>query len=281
MFNYSFIIPHHNSPKLLQRCLDSIPSREDVEIIVVDDKSDKDFIPIIKRVDVRLILITKEESKGAGMARNKGIELAKGKWLLFADCDDFYADGFLDELDQYRDSNNDIIFFDVHYKYDINDKTEDTSPLSHPIRNFKSNPTDPRLASRLKHSLNSPWYKMIRRDFVMHKGIRFHEVPVGNDGWFSHFAAIKSRQIDAVDKKLYYWVANPNSMTHKVKSYEVEKSRVFEHSVIKSLKKYDPYWYYDGSWHRGFNLWRRQLGYIHAFKLILLKLFYSFFIKND
>jgi cellulose synthase/poly-beta-1,6-N-acetylglucosamine synthase-like glycosyltransferase len=40
MINYSIIIPHKNIPQLLQRCLDSIPRREDVQIIVVDDNSD-------------------------------------------------------------------------------------------------------------------------------------------------------------------------------------------------------------------------------------------------
>ena len=39
MINYSIIIPHKNIPNLLQRCLDSIPNREDVQIIVVDDNS--------------------------------------------------------------------------------------------------------------------------------------------------------------------------------------------------------------------------------------------------
>ena len=39
-YNYSIIIPHKNIPELLQRCLDSIPKREDIQIIVVDDNSD-------------------------------------------------------------------------------------------------------------------------------------------------------------------------------------------------------------------------------------------------
>ena len=42
--NYSFIIPHKNIPDLLQRCLDSIPRREDIQIIVVDDNSDLDKV---------------------------------------------------------------------------------------------------------------------------------------------------------------------------------------------------------------------------------------------
>ena len=41
---FSLIIPHKNIPSLLQRCLDSIPVREDLEIIILDDNSDSDKI---------------------------------------------------------------------------------------------------------------------------------------------------------------------------------------------------------------------------------------------
>ena len=87
---YSFIIPHHNCPNLLYRLLDTIPQREDIEIIVVDDNSDADKVPLINRNDVQLFLIPASESKGAGHARNIGLDHAKGKWLLFADSDDYY-----------------------------------------------------------------------------------------------------------------------------------------------------------------------------------------------
>lgn len=44
MINYSIIIPHKNIPKLLRRCLDTIPRREDVQVIMVDDNSDQEII---------------------------------------------------------------------------------------------------------------------------------------------------------------------------------------------------------------------------------------------
>ena len=110
-FTYSFIIPHHNSPELLNRCLDSIPQREDIQIIVVDDNSAEDKRPCIKRNDVEVIYIDAEHTKGAGRARNYGLKAAKGKWLLFPDCDDYYNDGFLDVLDQYKDEKNEILYF--------------------------------------------------------------------------------------------------------------------------------------------------------------------------
>lgn len=89
---YSVIIPHKDIPCLLQRCLDSIPPRDDVQIIVVDDNSSPDIVdfahfPGRDRTDVE-ILFTKEGG-GAGYARNCGLAGAKGKWLVFADADDF------------------------------------------------------------------------------------------------------------------------------------------------------------------------------------------------
>ena len=52
MIVYSFIIPHKNCPVLLNRCLDSIPIRDDVQIIVVDDNSDVDKKPTLSRQDI-------------------------------------------------------------------------------------------------------------------------------------------------------------------------------------------------------------------------------------
>ena len=52
MIVYSFIIPHKNCPVLLNRCLDSIPIRDDVQIIVVDDNSDVDKKPTFSRQNI-------------------------------------------------------------------------------------------------------------------------------------------------------------------------------------------------------------------------------------
>ena len=50
MYKYSFIIPHKNCPELLWRCIQSIPERADVQIIVVDDNSDPEIVDFTKLV---------------------------------------------------------------------------------------------------------------------------------------------------------------------------------------------------------------------------------------
>lgn len=54
MINYSIIIPHKNISSLLRRCLDSIPERDDLEIIVVDDNSNEKTIKDLQSIQKRL-----------------------------------------------------------------------------------------------------------------------------------------------------------------------------------------------------------------------------------
>jgi len=110
--NYSIIIPHKNSAGLLQRCLDSIPQRDDIQIIIIDDNSlnIKKLRDIEKKYSYVEMIYTKE-GRGAGYARNVGLKQIKGKWVLFADADDFYNKNAFSILDNYINSDNDIIYF--------------------------------------------------------------------------------------------------------------------------------------------------------------------------
>ena len=129
MINYTFIIPHKNIPDLLQRCLNSIPRSEDIQIIVVDDNSDPDKVdfehfPGVGEPCVE-VYFTKE-GKGAGYARNVVLKHAKGKWLLFADADDLFSYKLNSILNLYVDKDVDVIFFnyDSVYSDDVSKKNE-------------------------------------------------------------------------------------------------------------------------------------------------------------
>ena len=51
MIKYSIIIPHHNIPKLLRRCLKTIPWRQDVQVIVVDNGSDEEAEAVLRGME--------------------------------------------------------------------------------------------------------------------------------------------------------------------------------------------------------------------------------------
>ena len=112
--NYSIIIPHKNTPELLRRCIKSIPQRDDLEIIIVDDNSSKEIVdfdnfPGLNRKNTTVIF--NKEGKGAGNARNIAIPKTNGKYVIFADSDDFFNDYFIDILNDYCNKDFDIVYF--------------------------------------------------------------------------------------------------------------------------------------------------------------------------
>ena len=213
MKNYSFIIPHRNTPQLLQRCIESIPNRSDIEIIIVDDNSDEQNIPTVSRENVRMIHLKADESKGAGRARNVGLDTATGKWVLFADCDDFYAESFMDELDKYVESTYDYIVFDAYWAINLQTGKQSWDFYKDILSSYLKDAHSKRKLNKVKHTNNSCWNKMISHAYLQRINAKFEEVWACNDGWFVQYIGIHTNNIAVINKKLYYYVLNSGSIT--------------------------------------------------------------------
>lgn len=203
MITYTFIIPHHNCPKLLDRCINSIPQREDIQIIVVDDNSDEDKKPIqCDRPEVEYIYIDKVDSKGAGRARNRGLVKAKGMWVVFSDSDDYFATEILNhKLDLYVNSDADIIYFNT------NKLNADTLK---PIKgNYEYheviNKNNAESLEWLRYRSNVPWGKFIRKDLINKYNLCFSECIAGNDLFFSVKSGHYSTKTIIDTDIIYFW----------------------------------------------------------------------------
>jgi len=97
---FSVVIPLYNKGNYITTCLDSVLNQDfsNFEIIIVDDGSTDDSINEIKKFDDERIIIEQQENKGAAAARNKGVEIAKAKWIAFLDADDLWLENHLAEL---------------------------------------------------------------------------------------------------------------------------------------------------------------------------------------
>jgi glycosyltransferase involved in cell wall biosynthesis len=98
----SVIIPAYNVAGYIEKCLDSVLAQDfvDYEVILIDDGSTDDTPQIIDKYakkDMRIQVIHKK-NEGVSVARNTGIELAKGEYILFFDGDDFSESYCLREL---------------------------------------------------------------------------------------------------------------------------------------------------------------------------------------
>lgn len=215
MHIFSIIIPHHNIPDLLQRCLDSIPDTPEVQVIVVDDNSSEkkvDFahFPGLDRQHTQCIF--DRDGGGAGHARNVGLRHADGRWLVFADADDFFVEGAFDILDSHKDDPYDIILF----KADSVD-SDDYSPSDRHLALNKAIDDAQSGAITSKEAVWAmpvPWCKMVRRDYVSVKNIQFDEVMYCNDMMFvlKSICWTEEKSVTTADETLYTVTTRKNSL---------------------------------------------------------------------
>lgn len=205
IINYTIIIPHKNIPTLLERCLCSIPLRDDIQVIVVDDNSDPSIVdfnnfPGLKRSDTE-VYFTKE-GKGAGYARNIGLSKAKGKWLIFADSDDFFNDCFNELLDIYKDISADIVLFQSN---SLNSETleENNSRGNSYNKWIKKSFNNNIILEELRFKYHPPWGKFISTKLVVDNQIKFDEVFSSNDVTFSTLTGYYAKRI-LIDLKYLY-----------------------------------------------------------------------------
>ena len=105
MSTFSIIIPTYNSEATLKILLESIHNQSytDYEVIVVDGDSTDATLEIIQKFDSNIpqLVVISEKDRGIYDAMNKGIDLAKGKWLIFMGSDDtFYNHRVLEKVSE-------------------------------------------------------------------------------------------------------------------------------------------------------------------------------------
>jgi len=113
----SVIIPVYNQEYLIERCLNSIPKRKDIEIIVVNDGSFDETLQVLELYKENtykdLIIITYKENKGVSYARNQGLDIAQGKYVLMVDSDDYIFGDVFNTIVRRHLKNADMIFYDM------------------------------------------------------------------------------------------------------------------------------------------------------------------------
>ncbi len=243
----SVIIPHYDSADTLDRLLGTIPQRENLQVIVVDDRSSEAEREKLRALSEKYphaeFCSNDRERKGAGTCRNIGIERAKGKWLVFADADDYFLPGMYDVLSASFGSSSDIVFF-VPESVKL--------PSGTPGDRHKMFETavmmyieDPSFANyiRMKSSIGNttPVAKMIRASLVRKHRIRYSEILQANDVMFWTKAGYHAGSASAVPEHIYCITDSDGSMTHDM-TWENYRIRINEHIRVCRfcVKHYPP-----------------------------------------
>ena len=237
-YQLSIIIPIYNVEEYIVDCLNSLAAqwRPGVEIILVNDGSSDTSAEIIRAqfatelADEKFILI-EQENQGVSVARNVGIQQARGSYIGFIDADDIilpdYFCAILESITQHRP---DVIEFGWKSFSNINDLDVAEERFVH--GNFGK-----QLALNIRDDIfsKSTWYPCIR---VFNKsiaceplfpiGVRFCEDLMALTRWYE-----KIDSIYHINKALYGYRTNPSGATLNISPHYVEKLESFYHEILE------------------------------------------------
>jgi poly(ribitol-phosphate) beta-N-acetylglucosaminyltransferase len=124
----SVIIPIYNNEKYVFDCLNSLEAqtypKEFFEVIIIDDASTDNTLLKVKtyKSELKLQIDTLQGNSGPGVARNKGIELSKGDFILFLDSDDLLVPNAIELLlNKIKEKDPDLITYNWTYLSDVGD----------------------------------------------------------------------------------------------------------------------------------------------------------------
>lgn len=225
--NLSIIMPVHNAEKYLMKCLDSFVKylSNDDELIIINDCSTDESIKVIKNyqnenTDKNIILINNDKNIGAGLSRNKALEIAKGEYIGFIDADD-YVDKlyFQNMLKLAEKENSDIVVSDIAL---VENNKEIKNNIY--VNNIYST-KDSDDINISKEVLLGNWAcvstcsKLFKRNLI--KNNRFSKKK-SDDILFTISAIIKANKISYCKDNYYYYYQSPDSLTRNI-NYEKYK----------------------------------------------------------
>ena len=206
----SIVVPVYNAELFLKESCDSIIAQtySNLEILFIDDGSTDDSPEILERYaqnDGRIRII-RQENRGAGAARNLGLDMAKGEYLSFLDADDFFEPNMIRiAYEKSNLYNADICIF----RYDrIDEKNNFIGNLGYTHNLLPDKPcfSAEEIKEDIFNSTNPMvWNKLFRSTFIRDHEIRFMEIYDVNDMYFTYKSLVNANRIVVVSDILLHY----------------------------------------------------------------------------
>lgn len=207
--NYTLIIPHFNAVDSLEQLCETIPEREDLQVIIIDDCSTEeiDKLAALKASYSRFEWCSTESNRGGGAARNVGLQKAVGQWVLFADADDLFTENLNAVLDDYADKRFDIVYFNA----DIVNRQSSNKHAR--FLDIREEIIDKRAVDKIKYRLTTVWAKLFSKKLIDDHQLRFEESIISNDVMFSTLTDYYADAIEIDPRPLYVHIKHNKSVT--------------------------------------------------------------------
>lgn len=210
------IIPVYNAEKYIAECLESLINQtyKNLEIIVINDGSKDNSGTICdqyKEKDSRIQVIHKENG-GVSLARNSGLEIAKGKYIAFVDGDDYLDKEYFEKmLKILKEKQVDIVLCGFNRVYDNNiEKVTKGKSLIMNKEEFLTDILNVQGGAGIVHS--KLWKKEVIQGTNFDKNIK-----IGEDSYFCIQAVKNVNNVYVLDEALYNYRFNNESAVRKYK----------------------------------------------------------------
>lgn len=207
----SIIIPVYNSATTIERCIVSIIQQDfkDFEVLLVDDGSSDNSLDEINRlskIDSRLLAFGREHA-GVSATRNFALDNARGKYIVFVDCDDYVEPYYLSTMYAYRDCDMVICGYYVDY-VSTNGVLERKDVQSLPLKGkYNISPyCDKIIELFTTGKIHINCNKLLKKSIIDGFHIRYESIPINEDYTFMLEYLKHSSSIYAADVASYHWV---------------------------------------------------------------------------
>lgn len=270
----SVIVPVYNGSTFIERNFSSLKSQpcfKDMEIIYIDDGSTDSSDKILYDIEQKYknIKLVKQNNQGVAKARNNGIDIATGKYLIFLDVDDWWnINFFTNDIKQEMTRNT----YDI-YSFSFTRVSSDYKYyLIHHVENKV-------LAFGKKHALNRHDIEnhhcsyAFRREFLITNYLKYPNVKYKEDDYFCVMCFYLCNICKCIDKNIFTYYTNSSSVTQTLNFESYFESR------YKLLKFLEEWLYKQGDVNFNFS-YDYALIFNYFLENLSTKLSYNNFVKN-
>lgn len=230
MIKVSIIVPVYNTGKYLAECLESIinQSLEEIEIICVNDGSTDDSLNILHEFEEKNnnVKVLNGINSGPGVSRNKGLDIASGKYVYFMDSDDLIASHMMEDLwNICEEKELDVIYFSGKSFFENEElETKHKGFANNYLRKcfYENVLSGPELFAKFhenKDYFQSPCLQFVRRELLTNNNIRFPEYIVHEDNNFTFETILSAKRAYCLNDIYFYRRVRSDSIMTKPKTH--------------------------------------------------------------
>ena len=232
----SVIIPVYNTEEYVGRCVESVMAQTyaDIEIILIDDGSDDASLSICQSLQCRdnRITLVSQDNRGASMARNRGLDITKGEYIMFVDSDDWIEPEMTQSLVSLMEKTSvDIV---------VSPLCDDCVP--YPQETIIDNETALLRVLRDRHWWG-PYGKLYSRSAI--GDLRFPKPTISEDYWFNTHLLLGCNYLYYTPKSYYHRTVRKNGLSNlglcKRKFEEIENVMSVNETIRIQKPQFEKY----------------------------------------